>query len=140
MRTFDTGATRDDDTNKLDYEGFFSPVAMGAYAEYLHKHRKQADGKMRASDNWQKGIGFDVYIKSAFRHFMDWWMAHRGYNVHDRKDGHEIFTEEAVCALIFNAFGYLHELLVSGRPPEAAHAAVERPDTCDCVNCTKKAA
>ena len=58
MRTFDTGATRDSDNDKLDYEGFLSPLVLRRYAEYLHKHRKQSDGKIRTSDNWQKaGLG-----------------------------------------------------------------------------------
>ena len=56
MRNFDTGATRDVDTNKLDFEGFLSPVVLERYAEYMHKNRVQADGNLRDSDNWQKGI------------------------------------------------------------------------------------
>jgi hypothetical protein len=104
MRHFETGATRDDETDKLDYEGFFSPLVLKRYAEYMHKHRFQADGEMRSSDNWQKGIPKDVYMKSAWRHFMDWWTMHRA-----DYDSDEL--EEAICALIFNAMGYLHEEL-----------------------------
>lgn len=104
MRTFGTGATRDSDEDKLDFEGFLSPAVLTRYAEYLHKHRKQADGNLRASDNWQQGIPLDVYMKSGFRHFMDWWTRHRS-----DEGGEE--TEEALCALMFNAMGYLHELL-----------------------------
>ena len=33
MRTFATGATRDTEVEKLDYEGFLSPVVLKAYAE-----------------------------------------------------------------------------------------------------------
>ena len=102
MREFETGATRDDNTDKFDYEGFLSPWVLERYARYMHKCRVQADGKMRDSDNWQKGIPKDVYIKSAFRHFMDWWFGHRG---EFSKEG----TEEALCALMFNVMGYLHE-------------------------------
>ena len=100
-RTFVTGATRDTDNGKLDYEGFISPLALRRYAQYLHKHRVQSDGKLRDSDNWQKGIPREVYMKSAWRHFMAWWLAHRG-------GGN---PEEALCALLFNAQGYLHEIL-----------------------------
>lgn len=103
MREFDTGATRDSDENKLDYEGFLSPRALRRYAEYMHKNRKQADGKMRASDNWQKGIPKDAYMKSLFRHFMDVWALHRAGISADED------LREALCATIFNAFGYLHE-------------------------------
>lgn len=104
IRTFSTGATRDTDHNKLDYEGFESPIVMQRFAEYMNKHRIQSDGTLRDSDNWQKGIPKDAYIKSGFRHFMDWWMEHRGY---ESREG----IEDALCALIFNAKGYLHEIL-----------------------------
>lgn len=104
MRVFETGATRNVDNNKLDYEGFLSPLALERYAQYLHKHRFQADGKIRESDNWQKGIPFNVYMKSLWRHFMDLWKLHRGFRADED-------IEEALCAILFNAQGYLHEYL-----------------------------
>lgn len=104
MREFDTGATRDTEEGKLDYEGFLSPLVLRRFAEYMHAHRVQADGNLRDSDNWQKGMPKEAYIKSGFRHFMDWWMEHRGH------DGREDI-EEALCALLFNVQGYLHEHL-----------------------------
>jgi hypothetical protein len=104
IRTFKTGATRDTDESKFDYEGFYSPLVMQRFAEYMNKHRKQSNGELRDSDNWQKGIPKDAYMKSAYRHFMDWWMFHRGYEGRDD-------MEEALCALIFNAQGYLFEIL-----------------------------
>jgi len=107
IRTFDTGATRDTDEGKLDYEGFLSPLVLRRYAEYMHSHRIQSDGELRPSDNWQKGIPLEAYMKSGWRHFMDWWMWHRDV---DNTASQET-TEDAICALIFNASGYLHELL-----------------------------
>ena len=104
MRTFTTGATRDTDVGKYDYEGFLSPLVIERFAAYLHKHRIQSDGQQRASDNWQKGIPMDTYVKSAWRHFFDWWKQHRGY-----KSSEDI--EDSICAVIFNAQGYLHERL-----------------------------
>ena len=104
MRTFDTGATRNQDDTKLDGEGFYSPIVVERFAQYLHKHRKQADGKVRDSDNWQKGMPKAVYIKSAWRHFLEWWKAHRGFPTSET-------IEDSICALIFNAQGYLFELL-----------------------------
>jgi hypothetical protein len=77
MREFKSGATRDDDADKYDYEGFLSPLVLERYAEYMHKHRKQADGKMRDSDNWQKGIPVVQYMKSKLRHIMVTWKLHR---------------------------------------------------------------
>lgn len=104
MRKFETGATRNDDADKYDFEGFLSPLVIQRFGQYMHKHRLQADGTLRDSDNWQKGIPKSAYIKSAFRHFHDWWLEHRGY---PSREG----LEDALCALLFNVSGYLHELL-----------------------------
>lgn len=104
MRTFTTGATRDNDTNKNDYEGFLNPLVIKRFGDYMHKHRLQANGKLRDSDNWQKGIPKNAYIKSAWRHFLDWWSGHRGYK--GKED-----LEDILCALMFNVMGYLYEHL-----------------------------
>lgn len=105
MRHFNTGATRDSDEAKNDYEGFFSPIVIEAFGDYMTVHRKQADGKLRDSDNWQKGIPQDAYMKSLWRHFLDLWKLHRGY-----KSG-KITKTEACCAILFNVQGYLYEEL-----------------------------
>jgi len=107
MRQFETGATRDNEGNKLDYEGFLSPAVLVRYAKYMHRHRKQANGKLRASDNWQKGIPIDVYMKSIFRHFMDIWLHHR----HKSYLSNSGDIEESLCAEMFNVMGMLHEIL-----------------------------
>ena len=111
MRTFDTGATRDTDDTKPDYEGFLSPLVIERFGQYMTKHRFQADGSARASDNWQKGIPLNVYIQSAFRHFLDWWLAHRHDRTLEVRPSKQEMAEEALCALLFNVQGYLHELL-----------------------------
>lgn len=104
VRTFETGATRNNDAEQPDYEGFFSPIVVAAFGRYMHKHRLQSDGKLRASDNWQKGIPRDAYMKSAWRHLHDWWMFHRGWKGREE-------LEDALCALLFNTMGYLFEVL-----------------------------
>lgn len=103
MRTFESGATRNDNPDRLDYESFLSPAVLKRYAEYLHKHRVQADGKLRDSDNWQQGIPKDVYMKSAVRHFIDVWAGHR--------KAWDVDMEESLCAVMFNIMGYLFEHL-----------------------------
>lgn len=108
MRQFETGATRDSDDQKLDYEGFLSPLVLKRYGDYMHQHRIQPDGKLRASDNWQRGIPLPAYMKSAWRHFLAWWTNHRGLPADEA-------LEEALCAVIFNASGYLHEVLKAKR-------------------------
>lgn len=107
MRQFETGATRDTEEGKLDYEGFLSPYALTAFAKYMDDNRVQADGSVRDSDNWQKGIPSDVYMKSMFRHFMEVWSLHR-----KPRTGIDYSPEmtKALCALLFNVQGYLHEL------------------------------
>ncbi len=104
MRKFDTGATRDSEVDKFDYEGFLSPLVLEAYAAYMHHHRKQADGSLRDSDNWQKGIPLSAYMSSGFRHFIDWWKLHRGYSAREN-------MVYALCGLLFNVMGYTHEYL-----------------------------
>lgn len=111
MRKFHTGATRSAEGEKPDPEGFLSPLVMGSFMEYMNTHRKQADGTLRASDNWQKGIPLASYMKSMWRHFWQVWMLHRGNPVKSWDDGHEVTMEEALCALFFNVQGYLHEHL-----------------------------
>jgi hypothetical protein len=103
-REFNTGALRDTDKDKLDFEGFLNPRVLVEYAKYLNKHRLMKDGTYRDSDNWQKGIPKDVYMKSMLRHQIDVWLEHRGYK---SRDG----MVDALCGVIFNAMGYLLELL-----------------------------
>jgi hypothetical protein len=114
MRKFESGATRDTDEGKLDWEGFFHPLVLERYAEYMDKHRKQADGSLRGSDNWWGLFGKDHYsicMKSGFRHFVDWWKLHRGMKGRDT-------IEEAICALLFNAQAYLLKLLIDRKYQE----------------------
>ena len=111
MRNFDTGATRDTDEGKNDYEGFYSPLVVEAFGNYMTKHRIQADGKLRDSDNWQKGIPKDAYIKSLWRHFLDMWFIHRGYKRTDKQTGEVLTMKEVLCAILFNVQGYLYEIL-----------------------------
>jgi hypothetical protein len=108
MRKFESGATRDTNDGKLDYEGFISPLVVRRYAEYMHKHRIQADGSVRDSDNWQKGIPITVYRKSLCRHFMDAWYILRGWAT--KTDADEDI-EDLLCAMLFNTMGLLHELI-----------------------------
>lgn len=109
---FESGATRNLDTYKLDYEGFLSPLVLERYAEYMHEHRRQKDGTLRASDNWQKGIPVERYMKSLWRHFFDAWKIYRGgIAVDPDSDKKTVTLEAALCGVLFNAMGILHETL-----------------------------
>ncbi len=107
IRKFNTGAARDTDEGKIDYEGFLSPLVLEAYGNYMNKHRVQVNGKLRESDNWQKGFGkdhFKVCIKSLWRHFFDLWKEHRGIST---KDG----IVSALMGCLFNVMAYAHQYL-----------------------------
>ena len=106
MRKFKTGSTRDDDSDKLDYSGFFSPLVRKRRAEYMHKHRLQSDGKLRASDNWKLGLPIEESYKSLERHFTDLALIMDGYPQEARED-----IENALCAIMFNAESILLEKL-----------------------------
>jgi hypothetical protein len=105
-RNFESGAYRDSEDGKLDFEGFLSPAVLFEFADYMHEHRTQSNGEVRDSDNWQKGIPRDVYMKSMFRHFMDVWANHR-----DPAGMHPQDQLDALMALLFNVQGYAHEIL-----------------------------
>ena len=124
IRRFPTGATRDTEEGKYDYEAFLSPIVIERFAEYMHKHRFQKDGSVRSGDNWQLGFTLESYMKSGSRHAHDWWMLHRGFV------GRESNIEEALCALWFNVQGYLHETLKKRgycSPNSAAISAASNP-------------
>lgn len=113
MRTFDTGATRNNDEGRIDPEGFISPHVLLRFSEYMNRNRHTADGGYRESDNWQKGLPRGAYMKSLVRHLLELW-------AYERRDGASdpFVTEEqeskaadTLCAIIFNAQGMLFEIL-----------------------------
>ena len=116
MRQFETGATRDGDGEKLDFEGFESPLVTKRFAQYMHLHRKQADGGLRGSDNWQKGIPKEAYVKSLVRHVEDAKLHWDGYS--DEAVDKEF--ESVLCAVMFNVQGLLFELLKEKRGERAS--------------------
>lgn len=131
MREFATGATRDVEEGKNDYRGFVSPQAMRRFGDYMTEHRKQADGKLRDSDNWKKGIPQKAYLSSLIRHVFDLHFALE-YVPATATFGDPLaqrfgepptakVVEDLLCAVIFNAQGLLHERLLGrdvGAQPE----------------------
>ncbi len=115
MRTFDSGATRNSDDDKLDYEGFLNPLVLEMYASYMHRNRFLETGEVRGSDNWQLGLPLDVVMKSAYRHFQDWHLEHRGY---ESREG----VKDALCGLLFNVQSYLLTVLEQERKDEESHS------------------
>lgn len=107
VRTFATGANRDTDAGKFDYEAFLSPLVIERYGAYMHKNRQLADGSLRDGDNWQKGLPVETYRKSLWRHFLAAWRRWRGWDQTDE--------QEHLCGVLFNTMGLLHELLKKDR-------------------------
>jgi hypothetical protein len=107
-RTFPTGAYRDSDDDKPDYAGYLSPLVIQAYGQYMLKHQVQSNGELRASDNWQAGIPRGEYLKSMWRHLLDLWLEHDGYQSRDGID-------EALGGLVFNVCGFWLETLKERR-------------------------
>lgn len=110
---YDTGATRSPVENRYDPEGFLSPIVIERYCEYMNKHRVQLDGSVRDSDNWQKGIPPERYLKGMWRHVLHLWTRMRGYKVQDQLASADM--EEDLCAIMFNAQGMLFELIKDKR-------------------------
>lgn len=125
VREFSTGATRDDEGTKPDYRGFLSPLALRRFGQYMNEHRVQADGTLRASDNWKKGIPRKEYLSSLIRHVVDYWRAVEGA-IEAPLSEKEL--QDLLCAIRFNADGLLHERLL-GRDV-GKEVKVDKVDTC----------
>lgn len=110
VRRFDSGATRDGEVGKADYEGFLSPEVLVEFGKYMDKNRHLADGSVRDSDNWQQMFGptpeahCTVCMKSLLRHVIDLWLFHR-----DKKGRDTI--EDALGGLLFNTMAYWFGLI-----------------------------
>jgi hypothetical protein len=109
--TFEGGATREVDVEKLDYEGFLNPLVLERFAKYMHRHRHQADGELRESDNWQSGMPINRYMKSLMRHVMELWIWHRTGLVREKGERDPQDVEEILAAIYFNVGGIMWELL-----------------------------
>lgn len=106
IRRFDTGATRDVDADKLDFDGFIHPLCELNFAKYMHRHRLQPDGKLRDSANWTKGMPRKEYLKSLMRHVHDLRLHMHGHGEEAREP-----ILEALAAIRFNVDGLTLEIL-----------------------------
>jgi len=108
MREFESGATRNKGDHKYDYTGFESPYADMLYGQYMHKHRVQADGKLRDADNWWKGIPNLECIKSMKRHAKAVNAIFKGFTVLNPDTGKEDSFIDAICGVRFACDCLLH--------------------------------
>jgi hypothetical protein len=111
LRRFETGAIRDTAEGKYEYDGFYHPLVVEAFAGYMDKHRNLPDGSKRGSDNWWGLFGEDhksVCMQSLMRHTMDLWKEHRGF---ESRDG----IEEALGGLMFNIQAYWLKVILENK-------------------------
>ena len=110
QRVFPSGANRNTNNGKFDYEGFVNPAVENSFGKYMHYHRKMEDGSLRDSDNWQKGLPSEEIMKSLLRHVMDVHLLHRGYEVIDEQ-GKKVDFEECLNGVKFNVNAYILHLI-----------------------------
>jgi hypothetical protein len=122
VRLFSSGATRTNDANRLDVWGFISPEVVHRFSIYMHKHRQQADGGLRASDNWQKGMPKIEYVKSLLRHVYDFWLMSRGKK--PLFAPRDTDMEDVACAILFNIQGWLLESVLGRETTEVADGSL----------------
>jgi hypothetical protein len=115
VRLFPTGATRSASTGKHEYARFMDPLVIRAFGAYMTKHRVQPDGSTRAPDNWKAGIPRQAYMDSLWRHLMDLWELHTYGTGVDHVTGQPLDLVETLCAVLFNGFGFLFEVLKDRR-------------------------
>lgn len=97
MRTFNTGAVRDDETDKEDYVETISWIAMKRFARFMTaKKEKYGEG------NFKKGIPISSYERSLMRHIQKY--------LENKYEGGTVEVEEDhLSACVFNLFGIMHE-------------------------------
>lgn len=96
----DTGACRNSEEGKLDFDWLSIPVLKRITA-YMNANAILPDGSRRSSDNWKQGMPRLRYRRSAQRHFYDWLESHQN----------GVLDQDMACATIFNIMGDLHEEL-----------------------------
>lgn len=121
MRRFETGANRDQNTNKVDYMGHISPLVTWRYGQYMNECRNLPDGTRRDADNWKRGMPFHVWLESLVRHMEDVKLIADGhYDVATTPD-----IEKALCAVLFNAQGLLYQILVDNRAKQLPQTVLQ---------------
>jgi len=97
IRSWSTGAIRDNDSTKPDYIETVSWSAFRRFGEYMTS-KKQKYG----SGNFKKGIPVESYEQSLVRHLQK-------YLENKYEQGTDEVAEDHLCAMIFNINGILHE-------------------------------
>lgn len=113
LRKFESGAIRDQNENKPNYAGFFSPLVLKRFGDYMMKHQQLPNGDKRNADNWKGLFGKEhnkVCFESNLRHVFDLWLIHDGFDDLSRDE-----KEEVLCAIMFNTMAELYKILLDKR-------------------------
>lgn len=94
---FSSGAIRDSQEGKNDFIETISYLGFDRYAGYMTSKKKKY-----GSGNFKKGIDITSYEKSLIRHWVK-------YMKNKYEGGKDEPLEDHISAIIFNAFGILHE-------------------------------
>ena len=84
IRTFDTGATRDIATGKLEYSNYIHPLCDYSFSNYM-KWKQIIWWEYRRGDNWQKGIPDESLFDSLVRHMEIVKLLRKWYDVWETK-------------------------------------------------------
>jgi hypothetical protein len=94
---FKTGAIRDTQEGKVDFIETISWTALRRYGEYMTEKKKKY-----GCGNFKKGITIESYEKSLVRHIQK-------YLENKYEDGQQEVDQDHIAAIVFNAFGIMHE-------------------------------
>lgn len=94
---FETGALRDSQEGKEDYVETVSYTAMKRFAQYMTGKKKRY-----GAGNFKKGIPIESYEQSLMRHIQKYFA-----NKYEGGDCEK--EEDHLSAILFNAFGIIHE-------------------------------
>ena len=96
IRTFTTGAIRDNDSWKTCYNETISWTALRLYAEYMTEKKKKY-----GEWNFKKGIPDSSYIDSLLRHCQEFMEnTFEGWNFEPEQN--------KLCSMMFNIMWLLH--------------------------------
>lgn len=97
VRTFKSGAIRDDDSTKEDYIETISWTALKRHAKYMTGKKARY-----GSGNFKKGIDIESYEQSLVRHLQK-------YLENKYEQGTVEVEEDHLAAMMFNICGIMHE-------------------------------
>lgn len=122
VRTFTSGATRDQNATKFAYTRHLDPAVLTSFVAYMHKHRIHSDGTPREPDNWKHGFGLPTLMESLGRHFWELWTRHEDNIPFGKMPDYLSDTErkallEACNGILFNTMSYMRELNLANREP-----------------------